>query len=56
MAMGKPDQLYQMFQERLNSARPDVRKDIPRPIYREFRPGEVRHSLANISKAHKLVE
>jgi len=25
------------------------------PTYREFRPGDVRHSLANVSKAHRLL-
>lgn len=49
------NQLHQMIQETLNSARPNVRKDISRPIYREFRSGDVRHSLADISKANKLL-
>lgn len=29
--------------------------DIPGPVYRDFRPGDVRHSLANIDKARKLL-
>jgi UDP-N-acetylglucosamine 4-epimerase len=27
----------------------------PQPVYREFRPGDVRHSLADISKAQRLL-
>jgi UDP-N-acetylglucosamine 4-epimerase len=27
----------------------------PRPVYREFRPGDVRHSLADIGKAQRLL-
>lgn len=49
------NQLYQMIQETVNSARPGVRKNISRPVYREFRSGDVRHSLADISKAHTLL-
>jgi UDP-N-acetylglucosamine 4-epimerase len=26
-----------------------------KPVYREFRPGDVRHSLADISKARRLL-
>jgi UDP-N-acetylglucosamine 4-epimerase len=25
------------------------------PVYRDFRPGDVRHSLADIGKAHRLL-
>ena len=41
--------LYTQLQSLLLSAHPHL-KDA-RPIYRDFRPGDVRHSLADISKA-----
>jgi UDP-N-acetylglucosamine/UDP-N-acetylgalactosamine 4-epimerase len=45
--------LFQMLQgalRRLDASLPEQR-----PIYREFRPGDVRHSLADIAKAQQLL-
>jgi UDP-N-acetylglucosamine 4-epimerase len=43
------NQLYQLLQERLAPDYPHVRHS--RPVYREFRAGDVRHSQADISRA-----
>ena len=47
------NQLYQMMEERLLQRNKDLIKK--EPIYRDFRIGDVRHSLADISKAKRLV-
>lgn len=47
------NQLYQMIEEKLiNRVENITKKD---PIYRDFRAGDVRHSLADISKAKSLL-
>ena len=47
------NQLYQMIEEKLiNRVENLTKKD---PIYRDFRAGDVRHSLADISKAKSLL-
>jgi len=47
------NQLYQMIEEKLIDRVDDLTtKD---PIYRDFRAGDVRHSLADISKAKRLL-
>jgi UDP-N-acetylglucosamine 4-epimerase len=45
--------LYQMIEERLIQRRQGLIKK--RPIYRDFRAGDVRHSQANIDKAQDLL-
>ena len=45
--------LYQMIEERLIQRTQGLEKK--RPIYRDFRAGDVRHSLADISKAQQLL-
>jgi UDP-N-acetylglucosamine 4-epimerase len=47
------NQLYQFTQQLLQGRDPLFPKQ--RPVYREFRPGDVRHSLADISKARQLL-
>ena len=47
------NQLHNMIQERLIERVPGLEKK--NPIYRDFRPGDVRHSQANIDKAKKLL-
>jgi UDP-N-acetylglucosamine 4-epimerase len=47
------NQLYQMLRERLAPEFPPVRRS--QPIYRDFRPADVRHSQADISKAQTLL-
>jgi UDP-N-acetylglucosamine 4-epimerase len=47
------NQLYQMIEKKLiNRVENITKKD---PIYRDFRAGDVRHSLADISKAKSLL-
>lgn len=48
------NQLYRLLRDKL-AARPDRFLGVTdkQPIYREFRPGDVRHSLADISRAQK---
>ncbi|MEI7729969.1 MAG: SDR family oxidoreductase [Verrucomicrobiota bacterium] len=43
------NQLFHYLREKLQHARPGLK--IADPVYREFRDGDVRHSLADISKA-----
>lgn len=47
------NELLSLIQERVQALRPDLK--IADPEYRDFRPGDVRHSLADISKAKGLL-
>ncbi len=47
------NQLYQLLRERLVGRFPQLQQ--AQPTYREFRAGDVRHSLADISKARELL-
>ena len=43
------NELFTLIRDRVQAQRPDL--DVPDPVYQDFRPGDVRHSLADISKA-----
>ena len=43
------NQLFGALRRELHRIRPDL--EIPDPVYRDFRPGDVRHSLADFSRA-----
>lgn len=45
--------LHQMIRELVAEVRPEARS--AEPIYRDFRPGDVRHSLADVGKAVNLL-
>lgn len=45
------NELFSLIRERVARVRPEVAT--AQPIYAEFRPGDVRHSLADISKARR---
>lgn len=47
------NELYTALRDRL--ARADASLKNQKPAYRDFRAGDVRHSLADISKAHRLL-
>jgi len=47
------NELYNMIKERVIVAFPNA--ESAKPVFRDFRAGDVRHSLANISKANKLI-
>lgn len=47
------NELYRMLQNKLSVRVEDFQKI--EPVYRDFRAGDVRHSLANISKAESLL-
>jgi len=47
------NQLYQMIEDRLIQRSDNLTKK--EPVYRDFRAGDVRHSLADISKAQQLL-
>ena len=47
------NQLFRLLQAALRKAEPGLPKQ--KPQYREFRAGDVRHSLADISKAQRLL-
>ena len=48
------NQLYQMIEDRLIQRTKNLKRK--EPIYRDFRAGDVRHSLADISKAQQLLK
>ena len=48
------NELFNMLQKALR--REDATLVEQQPIYRDFRPGDVRHSLANIDKARRLLD
>jgi UDP-N-acetylglucosamine/UDP-N-acetylgalactosamine 4-epimerase len=48
------NQLYQMIEERLIQKTQGLEKK--EPVYQDFRAGDVRHSLADISKARRLLD
>ena len=47
------NRLFEMLRDVLAETRPEL-GDLT-PVYREFRPGDVRHSQANIAKARSLL-
>jgi len=47
------NRLYTLIRDRVATAVPDAAKE--QPSYRDFRAGDVRHSLADISKAQQLL-
>jgi UDP-N-acetylglucosamine 4-epimerase len=47
------NELFEMIRERVQDKFPKAAEVVP--VYRDFRPGDVRHSLADISKAGKLL-
>ncbi len=47
------NELYALIQERVQPHFPAAAT--AQPIYRDFRPGDVRHSLADISKARRMI-
>lgn len=47
------NELFYIIRDLVSLAKPEVLKI--EPIYKEFRPGDVRHSLANINKAKSLL-
>ncbi|WP_300450829.1 SDR family oxidoreductase [Accumulibacter sp.] len=47
------NQLFEVLRDALTELRPEVRH--LRPIYGDFRPGDVRHSQADIGKARRLL-
>ena len=47
------NQLFQIIHDQLRQR--DVKMILQKPVYQDFRAGDVRHSLADISKAHRLL-
>jgi UDP-N-acetylglucosamine/UDP-N-acetylgalactosamine 4-epimerase len=47
------NELFQMIRDLVAETRPEVAEN--QPVYRDFRPGDVRHSLADIGKAQKMI-
>lgn len=47
------NELFNTLRRLIQDRMPDI--DIPDPVYRDFRAGDVRHSRADISKAEKLL-
>lgn len=56
IALGERTTLNQLFELIQNSLRrTDALLPEQKPVYRDFRPGDVRHSLADIGKAQRLL-
>lgn len=47
------NQLFELIRAEVSRHKPDVAN--VKPVYRDFRPGDVRHSLADISRARTLL-
>lgn len=47
------NELFRLLRNLLAERHPRIAK--AKPVYRDFRPGDVRHSLADITKAHRLL-
>ncbi len=47
------NELFRMIKDLVAENRPEVAEI--KPVYRDFRPGDVRHSLADIGKARKMI-
>ena len=47
------NELFYFIQDKLKARVPELKET--KPIYRDFRAGDVRHSQANIAKAEKLL-
>jgi UDP-N-acetylglucosamine/UDP-N-acetylgalactosamine 4-epimerase len=47
-------ELFELIRERVAVVDPAARAQ--RPVHRDFRPGDVRHSLADIGKAQRLLQ
>ncbi|CAK8717343.1 Vi polysaccharide biosynthesis protein VipB/TviC [Candidatus Electrothrix gigas] len=47
------NELFALIRDRVSALHPDLSK--PEPVYRDFRRGDVRHSLADIGKAKELL-
>ena len=45
--------LFEIIREKVSADYPERKSS--KPVYRDFRAGDVRHSLANISKAKELL-
>jgi UDP-N-acetylglucosamine/UDP-N-acetylgalactosamine 4-epimerase len=54
IALGERTTLNELFRT-LNSAIGDPKLTPSKPVYREFRSGDIRHSLADITKARQLL-
>jgi UDP-N-acetylglucosamine 4-epimerase len=48
------NELFDLLQQTLQRRDPGL--PLQRPVHRDFRPGDVRHSLADISKAKRLLD
>ena len=48
------NELYSLIKERVIPSFPNAEN--AKPVYRDFRAGDVRHSMADISKAQKLID
>ncbi len=56
IALGRKISLNQLFELLQGAARrSDPSLPSAKPVYRDFRPGDIRHSLADISKAQRLL-
>ena len=47
------NELFKIIEEKLRQR--DAKMVLQKPIYQDFRAGDIRHSLADISKAQKLL-
>jgi UDP-N-acetylglucosamine 4-epimerase len=57
IALGEQTTLNQLFRALKSAVGGSAAAGVPqdKPVYREFRPGDIRHSLADITKARRLL-
>lgn len=55
IAFGERISLNQLYQEISNNLKSIAKLEVTQPNYRDFRAGDVRHSLADISKANRIL-
>jgi UDP-N-acetylglucosamine 4-epimerase len=48
------NELFTLIQDRVTHLRPDLK--MSDPVHQDFRPGDVRHSLADVGKAMKMLD
>ena len=47
------NQLYKLISDEIKAIKKDIKINIP--VYKDFRPGDIKHSLADISLAEKII-
>lgn len=55
VGLGKATSLNELFATLQTLVQEDTGRDVPQAIYRDFRPGDIRHSCADVSKVQRVL-